>query len=115
MQANFSNPAFAGEELGDRVVSRRKLKPTFGTQASALMKKNLVFQRRNWRASSHEHACVLCVGKGGRKRLKFARLCVPTTAGRRTAASWSAQSSSAWCSHVRFTARPPRLVGLSGA
>lgn len=48
MNENFNNPAFADNELGDRAVSRRKLKPTFGTQASALMKKNLVFQKRNW-------------------------------------------------------------------
>lgn len=48
MQSGWNNPAFAGDEVGDRAVSRRKLKPTFRTQAGALMRKNLVFQKRNW-------------------------------------------------------------------
>lgn len=44
------SPMSAGQNsVGEsRAAERQRLKPTFRTQASALMKKNLTYQRRNW-------------------------------------------------------------------
>lgn len=37
---------------------KKSLKPTFATQASALMKKNLTYQKRNWCVSGQVERCV---------------------------------------------------------
>lgn len=39
-------------------VDRRRLRPSFATQAGALMRKNLVYQKRNWCGSLQEDQLV---------------------------------------------------------